>query len=404
MNSRRVVSQGLRRCAGVSLLGLLASAVLVFAQGAPAGRGVQAGQPGRGPAETLVSPEVHPDRTVTFRLYAPKAAEVTITGDWMATLEARTGGTAKMTRSADGVWSFTSPPLEPTVHLYFFTLDGLNIADPVNPFIKLRNRTSGSLVEVPGSPPPVWQLQQTPRGTVDINWRRSAVYNDEHPFAVYLPPGYRTGSARYPVLYLVHGGGDIFSSWVTPGAANVILDNLIAQKKAVPMIIVMPYNGSNYPNLPLEQGGAAGNAAARFEQYLLKELIPYVDANYRTLADRKNRAMAGLSAGGGATYNVGLKHTGLFSQFGFFSSGAITGEAAARYPELASAKAAAGKLDLIWISYGRQDPNYKGAEAFSAALTKNGVKHTYVTRDGGHVWPVWRWSLAEFAPLLFRNR
>jgi enterochelin esterase family protein len=308
-----------------------------------------------------------------------------------------------MTRGTDGVWTFTSPPLEPTVHLYFFTLDGLNIADPVNPVVKLRTRTSGSLVEVPGTPTPIWQLQQVPRGSVDFNWHRSAAYNDEHQFAVYLPPGYRSGSARYPVLYLVHGGGDIFSSWVYPGAANVILDNLIAQKKSVPMIVVMPYNGSNYPQLPLEQGTPANVSSSRFEQYLTKELIPYIDANYRTLADRKNRAMAGLSAGGGATFNAGLKHTELFSQFGFFSSGAITGEAASRYPELASAKAAEGKLDLIWISYGNQDPNYKGAEAFHAALAKNGVKHTYVTRDGGHVWPVWRWSLAEFAPLLFRK-
>jgi enterochelin esterase-like enzyme len=113
--------------------------------------------------------------------------------------------------------------------------------------------------------------------------------------------------------------------------------------------------------------------------------------------------MAGLSAGGGATFNVGLKHTELFSQFGFFSSGAITAEAVSRYPELASARASGGKLDLIWISYGNQDPNHTGAEAFDAALTKNGVKHTYVTRDGGHVWAVWRWSLTEFAPLLFRN-
>jgi enterochelin esterase family protein len=384
-------------------LGLLATASLALAQGVPAGPAAQAGQPARGIQETLVSPEVHADRTVTFRLYAPKAAEVTITGDWMATLESRTGGIAKMTRGADGVWTFTSPPLEPSIHLYFFTLDGLSIADPVNPVLKLRNRTSGSLVEVPGNPAPVWQLQQVPRGTVDFNWHRSAAYNDEHQFAVYLPPGYRTGSARYPVLYLVHGGGDVFSSWVTAGAANIILDNLIAQKKAVPMIVVMPYNGSNYPHLPLEQGTPANASASRFEQYMTKELIPYIDANYRTLTDRKNRAMAGLSAGGGATFNVGLKHTELFSQFGFYSSGAITGEAASRYPELASAKAAEGKLNLIWISYGNQDPNHTGAEAFHAALTKNGIKHTYVTRDGGHVWPVWRWSLAEFAPLLFQK-
>jgi enterochelin esterase family protein len=315
----------------------------------------------------------------------------------------RTGGTTKMDKGSNGVWTFTSPPLEATTHLYSFTLDGLNIADPVNPVMKSRNRTSASLVEVPGSPTPVWQLQQVPRGTVDFNWQHSTVYNDEHQFAVYLPPGYRTGSARYPVLYLVHGGGDVFISWTTAGAANIILDNLIAQKKAVPMIIVMPYNGSNYPQLPLAPAAPGGGTAPAFEDYMLKELIPYVDANYRTLADRKKRAMAGLSAGGGATFNVGLKHLELFSQFGFFSAGALTGEAASHYPEFASAKAAAGKLDLIWISYGNQDPNHVPAEAFHAALTKNGVKNTYVTRDGGHVWPVWRWSLAEFAPLLFRN-
>ena len=381
-------------------LGLLAIASLALAQ-APAPAGAQ---PARGVQETLVSPEVHADRTVTFRLYAPKATEVTLTGDWLATLESRTGGVTKMTKGGDGVWTFTSPPLEPTIHLYFFTLDGLNIADPVNPIPKLRTRTTASLVEVPGTPTPVWQLQAVPRGSVDFNTRRSAAYNDEHPFAVYLPPNYYTSTARYPVLYLVHGGGDVYSSWMFAGAANVILDNLIAQKKAVPMIIVMPFNGSNYPNLPLPSGGAAGAEASRFEIYMTKELIPFVDANYRTLTDRKNRAMSGLSAGGGATFNVGLKHTELFSQFGFFSAGAVsTPDAATKYPEFASAKAAEGKLDLIWISYGNQDPNHVGAEVFEKALTKNGVKHTYVTRDGGHVWPVWRWSLAEFAPLLFRK-
>lgn len=354
----------------------------------------------RGPVsvqDALVSPQVNADRTVTFRIYAPKASEVAITGDWMATLESRTGGQAKMAKGADGVWSFTSPPLEATVHLYFFTVDGLNVADPVNPNVKLRARTSGSLVEVPGTPAPVWQLQDVARGSVDLNTRWSAAYKDNHPFAVYLPPGYHTSSTRYPVLYLVHGGGDVFTNWTNPGAANVILDNLIAQKKAVPMMIVMPYNGGNYPNLPAQPANPAV-----LEEYMVKELIPFIDATYRTKKDRKNRAMAGLSAGGGATFNVGMKHTELFSQFGLFSSGATTGEAASRYPEFASAKAAEGKMDLIWISYGNQDPGSTGAKAFSDTLTKNGVKNTYVTREGGHVWPVWRWSLAEFAPLLFR--
>ena len=385
------------KIAQAALIGLLALAPAAVAQTAPA-----APAPAAAPRlqDTVVSPEVHPDRTVTFRLYAPKASEVTITGDWMATptMATRTGGTRPMTKGADGVWTFTSAPLEATGHLYWFTLDGLPMADPVNPVSKSRSRTTGSLVEVPGTPTPVWQLQPVARGQVAINWQHSAAYNDEHQFAVYLPPGYQKGTTRYPVLYLVHGSGDVFISWTTAGNANIILDNLIAQKKAVPMIIVMPFLGRDYPHLPADPG------REQFEDYLTKELVPYIDANYRTLPDRKHRAMAGLSAGAGATFNNGLKHTELFSQFGFFSGGEMNPTNIGRYPMLASAKAAQGKFDLFWISYGLEDPNHVPAEAFDALLTKNGVKHTYVARPGGHVWPVWRWSLAEFAPLLFRDK
>jgi enterochelin esterase family protein len=382
--SRQLLSLG-----ALAMFSIASPALAQPAPAAPAPASVQS---------SVISPEIHPDRTVTFRLYAPKASDVTLTGDWLATLESRTGGTTKMTKGADGVWSYTSTPLEATGHLYFFTLDGLPIADPVNPVTKSRSQTSASLVEVPRSPTPVWQLQQVPRGQVAINTQHSAAYDDEHPFAVYLPPGYQSGSRRYPVLYLVHGSGDVFISWTTAGNANIILDNLIAQKKAVPMIVVMPFLGRAYPSLPADPG------REQFEAYLTKELVPYIDANYRTLADRKDRAMAGLSAGGGATFNVGLKHPELFSQFGFFSAGEIAPANVGRYPWLASEKAAADKFDLFWISFGNQDPNHVPAAAFDAALTKNGVKHTYVTRDGGHVWPVWRWSLAEFAPLLFRNK
>jgi len=386
-------------------LALLTFAVCLFGQPA-APQGPARGR-GRGPVDTLVSPEVHPDRTVTFRLRAPQANDVILTGDWMATLESSTGGTAKMTKDASGVWTFTSPPLEPTIHLYFFNVDGMTIADPINPDVKLRVRTSGSLVEVPGDPKPVWQLQEVPHGTVDLNWQHSSAYNDYHEVAVYLPPGYRKGNTRYPVLYLVHGAGDIATSWTHPGAANIILDNLIAEKKAVPMIVVMPFNGSNNPAPSSAQGqaGAGGRGAGTplFEEYMTKELMPLIEANYRTLPGRRNRAMAGLSAGGGATYNVGLKHTELFSQFGFFSAAGINGQFATKYPELADAKTAAAKLDLIWIGVGQQDPLNANSKAFDEALTALKIKHTYVTREGGHVWPVWRWALSEFAPLLFRK-
>ena len=384
------------KLARAALIGLLA-------MGSPALAQAPTPAPAAAPSvpDSVVSPQVHPDRTVTFRVYAPKATDVTLTGDWMATptMATRTGGTVKMVRGDNGVWSYTSTPLEATTHLYFFNIDGLNIADPVNPVSKSRSRTTGSLVEVPGTPTPLWQLQPVPRGSVALNWQHSNVYNDEHQFAVYLPPGYDKGTQKYPVLYLVHGGGDVFISWTTAGNANIILDNLIAQKKAVPMIIVMPFLGRDYPTTPAPSGTAG------FEDYMTRELIPYVDGHYRTLTDRKNRAMAGLSAGGGATFNVGLKHTELFSQFGFFSAGETAAAGAIdRYPMFASAEAAKGKFDLFWMSYGDEDPNSVPTRAFDAALTKNGIKHTYVTRPGGHVWPVWRWSLAEFAPLLFRNK
>lgn len=389
-----------------------------------AGRGIDAQAPqtppaapgargGRGPQDTLVSPEVHADRTVTFRVRAPFAQNVTLTGDWLATLASSTGGQLPMTKDASGVWSVMSAPLEPTVHLYFFTIDGLAIADPINPKIKLRARTSASLVEVPGDPVPVWQVRDVPHGSVDWNVHRSSAYGDTHEFLVYLPPGYFKSTARYPVLYLVHGGGDTALAWTTAGNAHLILDSLIAEKKATPMIVVMPFNGSNAPApaappAPAAAGAraAAGGApaASPFENYMLKELIPAVDGKYRTLADRKHRAMAGLSAGGAATINVGLKHLELFSGFGLFSAGGGGGaDLATRYPQLAAdSKAANQKIDLFWIGCGTDDPLDTGAKALDAELTRLGIRHVYKDRPGGHVWPVWRWTLSEFAPLLFK--
>jgi enterochelin esterase family protein len=316
-----------------------------------------------------------------------------------------------MTKDATGIWSFTSPPLEAATHLYFFTVDGLAIADPINPRIKLRVRTSASLVEVPGNPAPDSQMQDVPHGSVDWNFQHSAVYNDTHEFFVYLPPGYEKGNARYPVLYLVHGSGDTAAGWTMAGSANVILDNLIAQKKARPMIVVMPFNGGTPAARPAPAAGAApkggrgaGNNSA-FEDYMLKELMPFVDGKYRTAPGRKNRAMAGLSAGGAATYNVGLKHLEIFSQLGMFSSaGSGGGDFAARYPQLAAdPKGTNAKLEVFWIGVGQQDPLDKSAKDFDAALTKLQIKHTFMDREGGHVWPVWQWCLTQFAPLLFKK-
>ena len=376
-------------------------ALAIGASGVILAQAPQAGRGGRGaPQDTLVSPEVHADRTVTFRIRAPQAQDVTLTGDWLATPETPTGGIARMTKDANGIWSLTSSPLEPSVHLYFFTVDGMTIADPVNPRIKLRTRTSASLVEVPGDPAPVWQMQNVPHGSVAWNFQHSSVYNDSHEFLVYLPPGYETAKTRYPVLYLVHGSGDTALGWTTAGGANVILDNLIAQKKATPMIVVMPFNGGTPVNRPVAGAGPA--AISPFEEYILKELMPFVDANYRTAPGRKNRAMAGLSAGGSATYNVGLKHLEIFSQFGIFS--AAGSDFATRYASLAAdPKGTNARIDLLWIGVGQQDSVAPRAKEMDASLTKLQIKHTFADREGGHVWPIWRWCLGEFVPQLFKK-
>jgi enterochelin esterase family protein len=379
---------------------------LVLAQTPPAGG--RAGGRGGAPADTLVSPEVHADRTVTFRVRAPMATTVTLTGDWLATTATPTGGVLPMTKDADGVWSVTSAPLEATVHLYFFTVDGMTIADPINPRIKLRTRTSASLVEVPGTPTPLWQMRDIPHGSIDWNVHHSTAYNDTHEFLAYLPPGYFQGTTRYPVLYLVHGAGDTALGWATAGAANLILDSLIAEKKAVPMIVVMPFNGTTNPAPPAAGAarGAGGPATpSPFEEYMTKDLIPLVDAKYRVAPGRENRAMAGLSAGGAATYNVGLKHLELFSAFGLFSAAGGGGtDFETRYADLAAdPKGTNAKIQSFWIGCGQDDPLDQGAKTLDAELTKLQIVHTYADRPGGHVWPVWRWALSEFAPRLFQK-
>jgi enterochelin esterase family protein len=405
----------------VLIVGAFSLTQIVFAQG----RG-GSGAGGRGQQDNLVSPEVHPDRTVTFRLRAPQASVVTLTGDWLATPAASTGGTVPMTKDSAGIWSLTTAPLEATVHLYFFTMDGVTMADPVNPKMKLRVRTSASLVEVPGDPIPAWQFRDIPHGSMDWNTQHSKVYDDTHEFLVYLPPGYHTAKARYPVLYLVHGAGDTALGWGTAGAANLILDSLIAEKKAVPMIVVMPFNGSN---APVPAGGrgngagagpggggrgasggrggigrGAGGGNTQFEDYMLTELIPFIDSSYRVAPGRQNRSMAGLSAGGAATYNIAFKHPELFSSAGLFSA-AGGGSFEARYPQLAAdPKGTNAKFSVIWIGCGTEDPLDQGAKSLDAELTKLKIGHTYKDRDGGHVWPVWRWALNEYAPLLFKKR
>jgi enterochelin esterase family protein len=353
---------------------------------------------GQTPApDGVISPEVHPDRTVTFHVRAPKASEVTLSGDWMAV-----GKTQPMSKSTDGVWSVTTDPLEANGHLYWFNVDGVAVADPVNPVIKLRQRTSASLVEVPATPPASWELRDVPHGTVVTEWRKSAVLNRTERIVLYLPPGYQKSSTLFPVLYLVHGSGDTPDSWTNAGHANLILDNLIADGKAKPMIIVMPAGHA----VPFGGGrGAPSDNNELFEKYLTKEVIPVIETVYRVAPGARNRALAGLSMGGGHTIYTGFSHPELFGALGIFSPG-LPRDFDTRFKAVLADPAGFNKqVGLVWIACGDSDTTvqYPRVKLWAESLDKSGIHQTFHTYQGAHTWPVWRMSLADFAPLLFRN-
>jgi len=343
----------------------------------------------------LTSPEVKSDRTVTFRVRAPKAGEAMLYGDWMPV-----GKGQAMAKGADGVWSLTTDPLEANVHLYWFNIDGVAVADPINPVIKLRQRTSASLVEVPADSPALWDVQDVPHGTVVTEWRKSPVLGRTERIVIYLPPGYEGSAARFPILYLVHGSGDVPESWTQAGHANLILDNLIAAKRAKPMIVVMPAGHAVLFSAP--RNGAVSNNDL-FEKYLTGEVIPYVESKYRVQKGAQSRALAGLSMGGGHTIYTGFRHPELFSVLGIFSPGLPRDFDAKFGSVLAQPEAFNKQVRTVWVACGDADSTvqYPRVKSWEESLEKAGIHSTFKTYAGAHTWPVWRLSLADFAPLLF---
>jgi enterochelin esterase-like enzyme len=346
-------------------------------------------------AAPVVSPEVLADRRVTFRIRAPKATEVTLAGDWL-------GATPppKLTKDETGLWSVTLGPFEPSIYIYNYNVDGMAIADPINPRMKLRASTSASLLEVDAEPAAFWQPHDVPHGAVEINWQKSKAINGEtRAIWVYTPPEYQKSTARLPVLYLFHGSNDTAAGWTTAGYANFVLDNLLAEKKMVPMIVVMPFGHA----APFGGTGAGGvNNDALFEEYVLKDVIPTVEAKYRVAPGRQNRAIAGLSMGGGQSLKIGLGHLDLFSAVASFS-GAVPADMETRYAELwKDPRATNGKLKVLWIGCGRQDSLFPRSQGLSELLGKHEIKHVFHPTEGVHNYTVWRQYLAEYVPLLFR--
>jgi enterochelin esterase-like enzyme len=386
----------LARPAAIVTACLIFTSALCAQEGAAAVGG--AGRGGRGPTTPQLPPyEVHPDRTVLFRLRAPEAASVKLNGDFQQ-------GAKDLVKGDDGYWTITVGPLAPAVYNYTFSVDGVRDIDPVNPMVKLGDRSSESMFEVPGDQPAVYDMQHVPHGTVHINWYHSESLGAPRSIYVYTPPGYEEGRGKLPVLYLLHGSGDTEAGWVDVGRANLILDNLIAAGKARPMIVVMPY-GRPLADVMLVPSAGRGpaNATEEFGKDLLHDVIPYVEKLYRASSKPDDRAIAGLSMGGGQALAIGTAHLETFHYIGAFSAGGGRGNPEEMYKDFfAEPSAVNKKLKVFYIACGKADGLFPGSQALADALEKHQIKHQFAPSEEGHVWRNWRNYLTEFAPQLFR--
>ena len=342
----------------------------------------------RAPQPPVISPEIHSDQRVTFRIHAPKATAVTVSGQFQK-------GAAAMTKDAEGLWSVTVGPVASGVHEYSFNLDGVSMIDPANRAIKPMRAPRTSILEIPGNPPAIHDFQDVPHGKVSLHWYNSRSLGRRRSMQVYTPPGYdANATSRYPTLYLFHGSGDNEATWVAHGHAHWILDNLIAQRRAQPMIVVMLDGHAILPGPSTERNA---NITA-FERDLLEDAMPLVKTNYRIRDGSTHHAIVGLSMGGGQSMNIGLKHPDRFAWVGGMSSSvretiALAGDGAMLNQ----------KLKLLWFACGKEDSLLKANQDLAAALTAKNVRHTYLETDGNHSWPVWRRYLADFVPLIFRE-
>ena len=341
--------------------------------------------------QSIISPDINSQHRATFRLFAPNATQVGLNAQFAQ-------GIQPMTKDSIGIWHVTMGPVKPDIYEYNFLVDGLQVVDPSNAWLKVWLRNSKNLVEIPGDEPMFYEEQQVPHGTIHIHKYQSKSLGVPRRLYLYTPPGYETNQdTKYPVLYLFHGFGDTEDAWTGIGRANLIMDNLIAGNKAKPFIIVMPY-GHTPASPPVMR------SIGRYEAYekdLIEDIIPYVQKSYRVSPEQKDRAIAGLSMGGGQSLTIGLGNLDLFGWVGAFSSAIPEGQ---KLEELLTEPEAINeKLELLWIGCGRKDFLYEVNQKFLERLTTEKIKHVGHITDGAHEWRIWRNYLNELAPLLFKQ-
>lgn len=340
------------------------------------------------------SPEVRDDDTVIFRYQSATAKEVLLDIQFL-------GAPLPMRKGDNGVWSVTVGPVVPDIYPYSFRVDGVTVMDPGNPDYFPNERAKGSLLDVKGHEPMIQSVQNVPHGSVNYDYYRSESLGTTGRVLVYTPPGYeRNTERRYPVFYLISGTTDTDETYFKVGRTNFILDNLIAAGLAEPMIVVMPYGNPGY----YFPAGSEGRRTADFGKDLLGDLIPYVDATYRTVADRKSRAIGGFSRGGNQALTAGLNNLDKFAYLCSYASFAGNPEQfESSFAQLVADPARTNQqIELFWLGVGSDDFLYPNAKLFMDKLEQNGIRTVTRISGGGHTWMNARDYLEESAKLLFK--
>ena len=365
----------------------------------------------------VVSPEIHDNNTVTFRFKAPKAVRVQLTGDFLPVqknAKFETPGIVDLKEGQEGVWEYTTPePLKPELYSYSFIVDGLRMNDPANVYLIRDVSTLTNVFIIGGDRADFYKVNPVPHGTVSRIWYDSPALGLERRMTVYTPAGYETSGKSYPVLYLLHGMGGDEEAWISLGRTAQILDNLIAQGKAKPMIVVMPNGNASQEAAPGESSRGMVPPTMQLPKTMegsyeqaFPEIVKFIDKNYRTIKSKSGRAIAGLSMGGFHSLHISKQYPDMFNYIGLFSA-AIMPNKEVSSPIYENME---GKLKvqfdknpaLYWIAIGKTDFLYKANEEYRKLLDEKGYKYTYYESDEGHIWKNWRIYLTEFVPMLFR--
>ena len=372
--------------------------------------------------QQVSSPQVNDDKPVTFRLSAPQADTVQVTGDFLPSVKVDTPmgkvdgpGKALLTKNEEGVWSFTTSVLAPELYNYAFIIDGFKTTDPANPFLIRDVASVTNIFIVPGEQADLYRVQDVPHGTVASRWYDAKTLGFDRKISIYTPPGYESATAEYPVLYLLHGAGGDEEAWLSLGRTAQIMDNLIAQGKAQPMIVVMP-NG----NVGQDAAPGAGSDGYYTPQFMtpetmngkyeaqFKDIISFVESNYRVKADKAHRAIAGLSMGGYHSLHISRYYPNTFDYVGLFSAAIMAREDKSgagvydNFEETLKTQKDNG-YQLYCIAIGKTDFLYDANTAFRKQLDQMDMPYEYTESEGGHIWRNWRVYLSEFVPLLFEE-